>query len=126
LNTTFGLSLGSMGLAIKNILGDLVSVVLILYLNSKYLDFSFLKTASHFLFILVFLSVAYLSHILVAFFPTGLFLKILISGSFYTLIIIVLLFFFPKVLGVSDEIIDTIKNKIYEYYNKCFPSSRAN
>jgi O-antigen/teichoic acid export membrane protein len=126
LNKTFGLSLGSTGLAIKNILGDLISVIIILYLNSKYLNFSFLKTASHFLYIIVFLGVAYLSHAIVHFVPAGLFLKILISGSIYSLIIIFLLFFFPKFLGVSDEMVGTIKNKIYEYYNKWFSSSKTN
>ena len=126
LNENFGLALGSTGLALKNIFGDLISVVLLLYLNSKYLNFSFIKTASHFFYILVFLAVAYLSHMIVHFIPLGLFFKILISGSIYTSIIVILLFFFPKFLGVSDEMINTIKNKIYEYYNKWVSSSKAN
>lgn len=126
LNKEWGFSMGSNGLAIKNVIADFISVVIILYINSKYLNFGYLKTLLHFFFIGVFIAIAYLSHFIIGIIHAKLFVTIFVSGMIYSFLILVLFFSFPQLLGLSTNIRTLAKNKIHEYYNKWISPSKTN
>ncbi len=114
-NNNFGLNIGALGLAIKNISLELVSVVTILFINSRFLKISFVKYLSHMLLsILPFILFAYFSHYLIfgLFHTSNTIIVFFFSGIIYSILSLISIFLFPVIFGLHKADLTYLKNKI--------------
>jgi hypothetical protein len=112
-NASWCLNLGATGLAIKTILIEFVSVIIILYINSKYLNMLFYKYVFHLVAIIsIFLFLGIVSKFLSLLFLTNTFEIFLFSGFLYLLFCLLLLYLTPKIYGLDNLFIQNAINKI--------------
>jgi O-antigen/teichoic acid export membrane protein len=105
-------SLGYNGLAIKTVVIETISVVIISFIISKEYEISFVKIAGHFLFLIPFFLVAYgISFISedLGFNGSSVFF---IAGVFYTLVIFTFFWLFSPLLGMNADVKTIIKDLI--------------
>ncbi|WP_375580221.1 hypothetical protein ABWH96_04065 [Marivirga tractuosa] len=112
-NQNFGLGLGATGLAIKQVFLEALGVIIILFLNARYLNFGLLK------FILK------IAIIIIAFFGISILIKSIdytafnsiyidffLKGFVYSTSCAIFVFFFPKLFGLNKAIINALKNRL--------------
>lgn len=101
----YGLNLGAVGLALKTVGAQFVSVNICLWLASRYIPFNFWSNLVHqVLTVVIFLSAAFLSKRAAALFLPAQEVFIwpfLLSGVLYSLGIFLLCLLFPRLLGMS-------------------------
>jgi len=114
-NEKFGLDLGAVGLASKNVIIEFFSINVILYINSRYLNIGYWKYFAHMvLSILPFIVLAYIAHFLNYYvlhlldLSLNTFLTFLLSGIFYTLFTFIFLVIFPLIAGLHRKDINKI------------------
>ena len=104
----FGLNLGAVGFAFSSVIGQFLSINVLLYFNFKYLGLSFKNIFYHQIYsILIFFVLARFSYkllnTLVVFehiFINNVFV-LLISGIVYLFLVVCVLLFYPKIIGVK-------------------------
>jgi O-antigen/teichoic acid export membrane protein len=114
-----GVQLGATGLAIKNVFLELFSVIIILKINTKYLNLNFKKFVVHMLFSLVpFIVLAWISNFLTSILVivSNTFFLILVSGVFYTTLVFLLVLIFPELLGINKLIIKDYLHKFRKLF----------
>jgi O-antigen/teichoic acid export membrane protein len=111
----FGLGAGATGLAVKMVLVNIITVNIWLYFNAKFLKLSFGKFLLHqFGSIVIMISVAVLSRLGIDMIPVlgnNLILSFLLSGAVYTIIMILISNYFPKLLGMDRESLKRVKER---------------
>jgi len=109
--TIYLLDLGAVGLAYKMIIGQLIGTNIQLYFNSKFLDLDMKYFVQHQIYsVLFFVVLAYLSsHIVNLSSPL---IEFLMSGSIYTLFVIIFVYIFPEVFSTTRDEIKEILIKV--------------
>lgn len=109
-NKSIGLNLGAIGLAFKNLSLELVTVIIILFYNSRFLKIPFWKYILHMLLsVLPFTLFAFFSHHLVVFLLNSINMSqnivaiVFISGFLYSIFSVLIVFFFPIIFGLHKE-----------------------
>jgi O-antigen/teichoic acid export membrane protein len=112
-NASWCLNLGATGLAIKTILIEFVSIIIILYINSKYLEFNFYKYLMHIIVSTsLFLLLSILTKYLALYFFTNYIVVFFITGAFYILSCVLLLIISPKLFGLNSFFVKRALKKI--------------
>jgi len=109
----FGLNMGAGGLAIKTVLICIIAVNVQLYFNSRFLGLSFWKYIAHqaasvgsFLFIAVLISFG-LRYAMGK--DVNIILGLLASGTAYTIVVGLFVYFYPRIFGLVKTDIDRLK-----------------
>lgn len=98
----FGMNLGAMGLAIKMVVINFISVNIFLWVNTKMLDLSFARFLWHQVYSVALMAVAALLAIkVVGLLTQQLITSFLLTGMLYTLLVIVCGYLFPAIFSVS-------------------------
>ena len=110
----YGLHAGAFGLAIKMVLIQFLGVNVQLYFNTKYLELHFIKYFGHQLFtvacFLVLAIIASWGINEIALLHNKIILGVLVSGSLYAVLVTVIIYYFPVVLGLAkQDVMDTKK-----------------
>ena len=110
-NEQFGLNLGSNGLALKMVLVQIIGQNIRLWFNARFLNISFTKLLGHqLLSILIIGCAAGLSTHVFNSVIDNIYLSVTLSGGFYILLIVGILYFYPRLFSTTrDEIIRNIK-----------------
>jgi len=114
----FGLNAGANGLAIKMVLLQILAINAQLYFNAKLLKLHFLRYIAHqILCVACLLSVAILS----SFIANGVFghygkvlPSFLFAGFLYTVIVMIIVYYFPILFGLRKEYIKLIKERVIQ------------
>jgi len=109
-----GLNFGAVGLCIKHMTIEFISVVIILFLNSRYLKISFKKYFLHLIYVpAIFLVCAGASSSLINLLfvePIGAALGILIPGIVYSAMFIALIYFYPiLIFKERSEVVSSVQ-----------------
>ena len=111
----FGLDMGAVGLAIKMVIVNIVTVNIWLYFNTRFLKLSFGKFLLHQLgSVAIMIAAALLSRLGTDRIPhigSNVILAFLFSGVVYTIILVLIVNHFPKLLGMDRESLDMVKKK---------------
>lgn len=113
-----GISLGAAGLAIKNISIEFLAVIVILFLNSRFLKISFRKYFFHIIYIpVIFLVCAgastYFVNSMSIMKHSGALMSVIASGIVYSAIFVTVIYFYPKLIFKERrEIIEFVKTGI--------------
>jgi len=114
-----GFSLGASGLAIKNVVLEFLSVLIIFKVISKFLHFNYGKYIVHMIFsLLIFIGFAYIPHFAISMlFPdlTSIY-AFLLSGFIYSGLILFLIIFMPIIIGLKKESISDFFNQILNQF----------
>jgi O-antigen/teichoic acid export membrane protein len=112
-NAKWCLNLGATGLALKTIFFELTSVIIILYINSKYLKIEFYKYIIHIIAtVFVFLSLGFLTKYLSNKLFTNGTVEFFSAGIFYLISSMLLFLFFPKIFGMNNLLVKRLLNNI--------------
>ena len=110
-STIYLLDLGAVGLAYKMIIGQLIGTNIQLYFNSKFLDFDMKYFILHQIYSILFF-------VLLAYMPT-IFIHLelplyefLVSGVFYTLLVIIWTYIFPQIFSLTRDEMKSIIKKV--------------
>lgn len=110
-----GLNSGATGLAIKMVAIQFIHVNVLLHFNAKFLKISFWREISHqLLSIGCFMSIAWISAMVVDYSASvysNVLLRLIISGVLYTLIVLCVAFFQPKLFGIEKKDLKEIFHK---------------
>ena len=102
----FDISLAGRALASKDLILEITSCLIILYINSKYLNINFKNFALRmFLSIFPFLLFSYSLKMIMQYFNLfefNIILNFLVSGFLYSLISILFIFLFPSIIGYNE------------------------
>ncbi|MFA7254802.1 MAG: oligosaccharide flippase family protein [Candidatus Omnitrophota bacterium] len=113
---SFGLNFGAAGLAFKMVLIQFLSANVQLFYNARMLRLNFWKYVGHqFIVVICFLSLAFFASFGVAHvfgFQGRFVLDFVLSGIFYVFLVASLVFFFPRIIGLTGNDLDLIVNKI--------------
>jgi O-antigen/teichoic acid export membrane protein len=97
-----GVNMGAAGLGIKNLSFEFISVVIILFINARYLKISFRKYFYHIIYIpVIFLFIAVVSSGIVGLFGFmnyGILLSILLFGTIYSIMSVSILYCYPALI----------------------------
>jgi O-antigen/teichoic acid export membrane protein len=113
--SNMGLNAGAMGLSLKMVFIQIIVVNVLLYFNAKYLKLNFWKYLSHqFISIFLFMLISFLAMILIdrGFGIKNEIIGFFLSGALYSLIVGALLYFYPRIFGLTRENIDYFINQI--------------
>ena len=114
-----GLDAGAVGLAVKMVLIQFLIVNMWLYFNTKLLQLSFLKFSLHQLgSIGIIAPVALLSRFAldsVNIFKDNVILSFLLSGFIYTVLVVVIDYYFPKLFGSNRETVKRIRIRFVDW-----------
>ncbi|MGC6367714.1 MAG: oligosaccharide flippase family protein [Candidatus Marinamargulisbacteria bacterium] len=100
----YGLDLGALGLSMKMVALQFISVNIGLFFNSKYLSLNLFRYWMHQIGVLIiFLIVAFFASIVVGQLTQPVILTFITSGIVYTLSMFVLIFLFPGIVGFKKE-----------------------
>jgi O-antigen/teichoic acid export membrane protein len=122
-NGIFGLELGALGLAYKNLIIEFLSINVILFVNSRFLKINYLKYLLHMIgSVIPFIIFAYLSQYLISLLvhsidlSSELLISFLLSGFLYSVFtIIIILFCFPIIFGLQrHDVISFTKNIFFK------------
>ena len=112
----FGLDYGALGLAIKMVLINIITVNIWLYFNTRFLKLSFGKFLLHqFGSITIILLIAVLAKLGVDIIPglgDNIILSFILSGVIYTAVIALISNYFPKLFGMDKESLNKVKIKL--------------
>jgi Na+-driven multidrug efflux pump len=112
----FGLDMGAVGLAIKMVLINIITVNIWLYFNTRFLKLSYGKFLLHQLgSIVIIVATALLSRLGIDRIPyigSNVILSFLLSGVVYTIILVLIVNYFPKLLGMDRASLDMVKKRI--------------
>ena len=109
----FILNMGAVGLAIKMIVRQLISVNIQLYFNAKFLKLDLKYFIFHQIYsVLLFVVLAFISTQIV-FFDSAI-ISFLISGILYTFFVIISMFLYPKVFSVSKDELKELLKKVFK------------
>jgi len=116
------LNLGAIGISVKNVFLEFVSVCVILHVNVKYLNLSYVKFMFHMVcsiipFLVICLAVKYLLDI---FCSTQIHFVVLffINGIIYTVLSLILIFIMPQLAGFNRDSLEQSMTKIFNRKNK--------
>ncbi len=117
-NSLWGFNFGATGLAMKGVGLELVTVIIILFVNTKFLKLSFRNYLMHMIFsVLPFLFFAYSSHAITQLLfqmlnvSSNIIVSFFLAGALYSFFALLVVWFYPKVFGFSrNEIAGQINN----------------
>ena len=116
-------NLGANGLAVKEIILEFISVIILIYFNTSFLKLRFRNYLVHMIFsILPFIIFAYTAHFIVYWICTGLefssnpIILFFLSGIVYSLLTLLIVWFYPMVFGLT-------RNDIVSQINTLFKKS---
>ncbi len=113
---SFGLDAGSVGLSVKMILLQFISVNILLWYVLKILKLKFRYFFLHqIIVIILFFLLALLTDLLVGWFAFPKMLEFFIAGIVYTLFSMLLIFNIPLLIGSTKKEFNLFFNKIYSY-----------
>lgn len=102
----YGLGLGAIGLAIKMVLIQFISVNIYLWIIARFLNLSFHKFFGHQLIVIAVLFIfSKFSQYLSGFISTNIIFTFLISGFIYTLLVFSLIIIYPRVIVLTRKAI---------------------
>lgn len=111
------LNLGAIGLALKMVIIQLIGVIIQLYYNAKFLNLNLKYFISHQIYSIVFFVVlATISSVFVD--CNSAVLEFVLSGFFYTVLVIIFGYMFPQVFATNKEEINTILLRLKQYVIK--------
>ena len=120
-NGSWGLNFGSKGLAVKEIILEFISVVIILYINTDFLKLRFRNYLVHMIFsILPFIIFAYSAHFIVRWLFSELnispepIILFFISGVVYSFFTLLVIWVYPMVFGLSRKDVSTEINSLFK------------
>jgi len=120
-NGYWGFNLGAEGLAVKEIILELISVVIILYVNTDFLKLRFRNYLVHMIFsVLPFIIFAYSAHFIVQWvcgklnFSPNPIILFFISGVVYSFFTLLIVWVYPMVFGLSRKDISTQINSLFK------------
>jgi O-antigen/teichoic acid export membrane protein len=102
------LNLGALGLSLKIIILNGISVVILTRLITRILDLSFWKLIGHFLFVTGYLMVACACHLYMQQWIKAPLPHFLVSGLIYTAIMALLIWISPRIFGLNHSQIEEI------------------
>ena len=110
-----GLNLGAIGLSIKMVAVNIISVNILLYYSTKIIKISFWNFLRHqFIGLIVMLILAYLTSVFVDSIINNFIISFIISGCIYTSLFAGIIYWFPAIVGLHKNdiyyLIDFIKN----------------
>jgi O-antigen/teichoic acid export membrane protein len=110
-NTYGGLNLGSLGLVMKMVIGQIIGVNILLFYSLKIISLSYWKTLKFQIIItFVFAIFAFGIKYLILELPIHIILKLIINGIIYTLVSALFIYSFPSLVSSSrEEIIENYK-----------------
>lgn len=112
----FGFDFGATGLAIKMVLINIIVVNVWLYFNTRFLKLSFGKFLIHqFASITIMLLIAILAKLGIDIIPglgENIILSLILSGVIYTIVIVLISNYFPKLLGMDKESLGKVKARV--------------
>jgi O-antigen/teichoic acid export membrane protein len=112
----FGLNYGALGLAIKMVLINIITVNIWLYFNTRFLKLSFGKFLLHqFGSIAIILLIALLAKLGVDIIPglgDNIILSFILSGVIYTAVIALISNYFPRLFGMDKESLNRVKVRL--------------
>ncbi|MEW6482687.1 MAG: oligosaccharide flippase family protein [bacterium] len=107
----FGLEAGALGLAIKMVALQFITVNIQLYFNAKYLRFSYFRYLGHqILVLLCFTGLAGVSYLVIDYSINNLnvVIRFLLSGMVYTGLVALLTYYVPIVFGLNKPLLNSI------------------
>ena len=114
-----GLNLGANGLAIKNVIFEFISVIIILYINSRYLKIKYLRYLLHMIISIIPVTIiAYLSRYFIAYIfqtftnSTNEILIVFFAGLLYSTVTMLIVIVFPRLFGLYKHDIAYMTKKI--------------
>ncbi len=120
----FGLDAGAVGLAIKMVLINIITVNIWLYFNTRFLKLSFRKFLLHQVgSVAIMISIAVLSRLGIDRIPgleNNVILSFLLSGAVYTITVVLISNYFPKLLGLDRESLGKIKTRLIGMFRDFF------
>ena len=109
----YGLGFGGLGLAVKLVLVQIISVNALLYYISKMINIKIVKLLVHqFLVILILCVLSYISKIIFADFNVHYVIKFLLSGIVYTLAVLLIILIKPKIIAIRPNFIHSMFQKV--------------
>ena len=111
--------MGAVGLAIKMLVFQFLLVNIQLFYNSKLLNLNFLKLLRHQIFcILTFLILAILARHFSNLIYTQPVSSFIMCGICYTLLSILVVYFFPSIIGMTEVEFQNAKNILIDKFQK--------
>ena len=106
-------NMGAVGLSIKNISLEFISVCIILWINSKFLHLKFFKFLLHMLFsvipfFILCITVKFILSLFSFFTDAHILITFFLNGFLYTILTVVFIYYFPQIIGLN-------KNNLKEY-----------
>ena len=98
----YGLNMGALGLGIKMVFVQFVSVNIQLWINCKHLQLAFWKYIAHQIIVpIILVLVVSISSILTRHLPISIVLEFILTGLIYTIFTVTLLIAFPKIVAMN-------------------------
>ena len=123
-----GLNSGATGLAIKMVLVQFISVNIGLYFNTKFLSLPFFKFLLHqFGSVVIMIAIAIGARLGIDNIPiikNNIILSFILSGIIYTILIVVISNYFPKLFGLDKKTIQKIKTSFFSWVHGIISKSR--
>jgi len=120
----FGLDMGALGLAIKMVLINIITVNIWLYFNTRFLKLSFGKFLLHQLgSVVIMILIAILIRLGIDWVPymgSNVILSLLLSGVVYTIILILISNYFPILLGMDRDSLNRVKKRTAKLFHDFF------
>jgi O-antigen/teichoic acid export membrane protein len=120
-NDYLAFNLGANGLALKELILELISVIILIYFNTDFLKLRFRNYLVHMIFsILPFIIFAYAAHFIVHWISTGLefssnpIILFFLSGIVYSLFTLLIVWFYPMVFGLARKDIVAQINTLFK------------
>jgi O-antigen/teichoic acid export membrane protein len=108
----YGLDLGALGLAIKMVALQFISVNIGLFFNARYLSLSLFKYWVHQLgVVMIFVFIAFFTSMVVS--HQSIILTFITSGVLYSLCVFVLIFIFPGIVGVKRDDAKKLRQRLF-------------
>ncbi len=116
----FGLHAGAVGLAIKMVALQIITVNVFLYFNTKFLGLSFSRFLKHQLFSVLFLFTAsfFSSFCIDKLINQHVLISVIVNAIFYTLIVAWVIYFWPEIFGLKKNDRRRVYEKFIYYVQK--------
>jgi len=109
----YGFEMGALGLAIKIVLIQFISVTIYLWYNTKLLNLPFHKFIGHQIIVIAFLLMfTKFSQYLTAFITTHILINFLTSGVIYTVFVLMLIIIYPRIIVMTRRDLNNYVNMI--------------
>lgn len=115
----YGLGMGATGLAIKMVLIQFISVNIYLWINTRFLNLSFLKFFGHQLIVIVFLyMVAKSAQYFTAIIIKNMVINFIISGAIYSILVLIIVILYPRIIAMTRNDLNNHVNMVLRYINQ--------